>query len=353
MPADQTVVEAPAFVQMHDSHAQADWATVRDSGIGEMLAAYNLTLALAMLERSGMARKLLGKGGCGRAGLLEGLDPAMGRGLLDYLVIRGVVAYGEDDAVVPTDRGRLLLSDVPMALLGYYHEAYAPVLRHGASLLDRTLTYGTDVERDGEALGRHCEVLFRSFGTRVVMRMLDAMEAHCVLDLGCGSGGLLIDACLQNPALRGIGLDISPEVVRYGQQRVAAAGVSHRVRLLEGDAFRPETWPEPCGAADAILIVGTLHEHFRRGEQAVIDVLNAYADFLGEAGRGVVLAEPELYRDARDADFYLIHTFTRQGYPRRREDWCALFERSRLRCREVVQVPETGFRFVYFHLVPA
>ena len=73
MPTDQTVVEAPAFVQMHDSHAQADWARVRDSGIGEMLAAYNLTLALAMLERSGMARKLLGKGGCGRAGLLEGL----------------------------------------------------------------------------------------------------------------------------------------------------------------------------------------------------------------------------------------------------------------------------------------
>lgn len=353
MQTDQTVVEAPAFVEMHDPHAQADWASVRESGIGEMLAGYNLTLALAMVEQSGMAGKLLGDGGCARAALLEGLDPAMGEGLVDYLAIRGVVACGDDDAVVPTDRGRLLLSEVPRALLGYYNEAYAPVLRRGASLLDGTLAYGTDVERDGEALGRHCEVLFRSFGTRAVMRMLDSMEAHCVLDLGCGSGGLLIDACRQNPALRGIGLDNSPQVVRYGRQRVAAAGLSHRVRMVEGDAFQPETWPEECGEADAIVTVGTLHEHFRHGEQAVIDVLNAYADFLGERGRGVVLAEPELYRDARDADFYLIHTFTRQGYPRRRDDWCALFERSRLRCREVVQVPETGFRFVYFHLTPA
>jgi SAM-dependent methyltransferase len=353
MLTEQTVAAGPAFVEMHDQRAQGDWAKVRDSGIGDMLAGYNLTLALAMVEQSGMARKLLGDGGCGRAALLEGLDPAMGEGLVDYLAIRGVIAYAEDDAVVPTDRGRLLLSDVPMALLGYYHEAYAPVLRRGASLLDGTLAYGTHLGRDGEALGRHCEVLFRSFGTRVVTRMLDAMEAHCVLDLGCGSGGLLIDACRQNPALRGIGLDVSPEVVRYGQQRVAAAGMSHRVRVVEGDAFRPETWPEECGEADAILTVGTLHEHFRHGEEAVIEVLNAYADFLGERGRGVVLAEPELYRDARDADFYLIHTFTRQGYPRRHEDWCALFERSRLRCREVVQVPETGFRFVYFNLVPA
>ena len=59
-----------------------------------MPAACTLTLALAMLQRSGMARKRLGDGGCSRA-------------LLDCLVIRGVIACGDDGAVVPTDRGRL------------------------------------------------------------------------------------------------------------------------------------------------------------------------------------------------------------------------------------------------------
>ncbi|CAA9335673.1 MAG: hypothetical protein AVDCRST_MAG68-3348 [uncultured Gemmatimonadetes bacterium] len=338
--------------EVHDPRVQEDWARVRESGIGEMMAGYNLALALSMVGQTGMAEKLLAGEGCSRARLLEGLDPAMGKGLLEYLAIRGVVAL-RGDTVLPTERGRALLGEVPMALLGYYHEAYSPVLRQGASLLDGTLRYGTDVERDGEALGRHCEVLFRSFGGSVVMQMLDSMNARCVLDLGCGSGGLLIDACLRDPELRAIGLDISPEVIRYGRQRVAAAGLSDRIQLVVGDAFAPETWPPECADADAILIVGTLHEHFRCGEQAVIDVLDRYAGFLEASGGGVILAEPELHRDTADADFFLIHTFTRQGYPRRRDDWCALFERSRLQCREVVQLPNTGFRFVYFHLVRA
>lgn len=353
MLTDQTLAPTEQIItEVHDAQAQADWAMVRTSGIGEMLAGYNLTLALAMVEQTGMAAKLQENGGCSRERLLEGLDPAMGRGLLDYLVIRGVVTDRDGD-VVPTERGRSLMSAVPMALLGYYHESYSPVLRKGAGLLEGTLTYGKDVERDGEALGRHCEVLFRSFGTSVVMSMLDSMGARCLLDLGCGSGGLLMDACKQRPGLRAIGLDNSPEVVRYGKQRIAEAGLADRIELLEGDAFAPETWPEACAEADAILIAGTLHEHFRCGEQAVVDVLDRYADFLGDSGKGLILAEPELYRDNVDADFYLIHTFTRQGYPRRRDDWFKVFEKSRLRCREMVQVPNTGFRFAYFHLVPA
>jgi SAM-dependent methyltransferase len=341
-----------AVTEIQDSQAQADWARVRDSGIGEVMANYNLALALSMVVRTGMAERLKAPGGSSRETLLEGLDHAMGNGLLDYLTIRGVIAQG-DDAIVPTERGRLLLDEVSLSVLGYFHESYSPVLRSGAGLLDGSVTYGTDVERDHEALGRHCEVLFRSFGKDVVMRMLAGMDARCVLDLGCGSGGFLIDACNEHPGLHGIGLDIAPDVVRYGAERVADAGLAGRIDMVVGDAFKPETWPELCKQADAILTVGTLHEHFRAGEQAVIDVLNRYADYLGEGGRGLILAEPELYRDAGDADFFLIHTFTRQGYPRRRDDWLRIFERTRLRCREMVTVPNTGFRFAYFHLVPA
>lgn len=338
--------------QVHDPLVQADWQRVRDSGIGEVLAGYNLALALSMVEETGMARRLMAPGGCTREQLAHGLDDAMAAGLIDYLVIRGVVVE-ENGALAPTHRGRCLMSEVPMALLGYYHDAYSPVLRSGASLLSRRASYGADVERDHEALGKHCEVLFRSFGTSVVLRMLESMGARCLLDLGCGSGGLLIDACARQPELRAIGLDIAPDVIRYGQDRVAAAGLSDRIRMVVGDAFRPDTWPDVCAEADAILIAGTLHEHFRCGEDAVIDVLNGYADFLAESGGGLILAEPELYRDAVDADFFLVHTFTRQGYPRTGEAWLELFDRTRLRCVEMAHVPDTGFRFRYFHLVHA
>ena len=101
------MTEQAEVTEVQDSQAQADWARVKESGIGELMAGYNLALALSVLEQSGMARKLLSNGGCSRAGLLDGLDPAMGHGLLDYLSIRGVVSQ-RDDCVVPTERGRLL-----------------------------------------------------------------------------------------------------------------------------------------------------------------------------------------------------------------------------------------------------
>ncbi|HYW07812.1 MAG TPA: class I SAM-dependent methyltransferase [Longimicrobium sp.] len=333
-----------------DPRAQADWAAVRDSGMGELMAGYNLVLALSMLDRTGMARVLLASERGVPAQLLDGLDPKIGSGLIDYLRIRGIVEV-DGDGVLPTERGRRLLAEVPLALLGYFHESYSPVLRAGAELLQGKASYGTDVERDGEALGRHCEVLFRSFGASAVLKILDKMGARSLLDLGCGSGGMLVDACQRDPSLRAIGLDISPEVVKYGRRRIAELGLSDRIEMVVGDAFAPETWPETARDVDAILTVGTLHEHFRDGEDAVVELLDRYADLLSGDGQGLILAEPELHRDEKDADFYLIHTFTRQGYPRMRDDWFPVFERSRLRCVEVLSVPETGFRFAYYHLV--
>ncbi|HEX8431493.1 MAG TPA: class I SAM-dependent methyltransferase, partial [Longimicrobium sp.] len=205
---------------VEDTQAQADWAAVRESGMGELMAGYNLVLALSMLERTGMARVLLASERGVPAQLLDGLDPKFGSGLIDYLRIRGIVEV-DGDGVLPTERGRRLLAEVPMALLGYFHESYSPVLRAGAELMQGKVAYGTDVERDGEALGRHCEVLFRSFGASVVLKILDQMGARTLLDLGCGSGGMLVDACQRDPSLRAIGIDISPEVVEYGQRRIA------------------------------------------------------------------------------------------------------------------------------------
>ena len=352
-----TILEAAArpavadVVEVLNPGVQREWEMVRTSGLPSLLAGYNLCMALFGLERAGIAALLRDQAVIPAAALQGERDAAFTAGLLHYLEIREVVERGTDGWAL-TEQGRMLLSAVPMALLGYYHEAYAPVLREIGPLVRGEVEYGRDVARDGAALGEHCEVLFRSFGTDIVAGLLKELGTTCLLDLGCGSGGFLIDLCQALPGLSAVGVDISEPVIRLGRERVARAGKDERITLRVGDAFRPETWPAECAGADTFITVGTLHEHFREGEDAVVELLDRYAALL-EGGRGLILGEPELYRDRQDADFYLIHTFTRQGYPRRREEWMRLFERTRLRCERMYHAPNTGFRFVYFHLVHA
>lgn len=340
-------------VEVDDASIRTDWDTVRDSGIGALIQSHYLCLALVGTQESGIAARLRGATApVPQDDVLAGLDPHFGAGLLHYLEIRGVVRR-EGGAVWLTPRGEALLSDVPQALLGYYHEAYSPVMRQLAPLLKGEIRYGTDLSRDMEALGRHCDVMTASFGTEIVLKAMDEMGAGCILDLGCGSGGFLIDACRRNPQLRGIGLDISPEIIERGRRRVEEEGLAGRIEFVVADAFRPDLWPEACRRADAILAIGTIHEHFRNGEHAVVELLDRYAAILAEGRcKGFLLAEPELYRDEKDADFYLVHTFTRQGYPRPRDGWLKLFERTRVRCERVYFARDTGFRFCYYHLVP-
>ncbi|HEX2202868.1 MAG TPA: class I SAM-dependent methyltransferase [Longimicrobium sp.] len=347
--ATQTLpVEA---VEVADDAIRADWDAVRDSGIGGMIQNHFLCMALFGVQESGLGARLRAADRVSVDDLLQGMDAHFGAGLLHYLEIRGILVR-ENGTVSLTPRGRLLLGDVQQALLGYYHEAYAPVIRQIAPLLTKQIEYGTDISRDMEALGRHCDVMTASFGTNIVLKAMEEMGASCILDLGCGSGGFLIDACKRDPELRGIGLDISPEIIERGRQRVREEGLEDRIEFVVADAFHPDVWPEVCERADVILAIGTIHEHFRNGEQAVIDLLDRYAEILSGRMKGFLLAEPELYRDEKDADFYLVHTFTRQGYPRPRDGWLELLKRTRLRCERLYYARETGFRFCYYHLVP-
>ena len=55
-----------------------------------------------------------------------------------------------------------------------------------------------------------------------------------VLDLGCGVGGSLTYLAQQRP-LEGIGITLSPVQAQLGRERVAALGLTDRVRIVEGD----------------------------------------------------------------------------------------------------------------------
>lgn len=340
------------LIEVESPDVAAVWDTARASGASGIISNYCFCQALFAFHESGMADRLASSEPVSTAALVEGLDEALGTALLKYLHIRGVVEPGEGEYRL-TERGRLLSAPEVVALIGFYTEAYAPVLNRFAPLLKREIRYGEDVSRDGWALSKHCEVLARSFATGIIMRALDTVGAKHVVDLGSGNCAFLIDSCKQDPTFHGIGLDNSPEAIAYARKLVDEEGLGDRIEVVLGDAFKPETWPVAIRRADAFLTVGTLHEHFRAGEQAMLDLLNRYAEMMlaGDV-KTFLLVEPEIYYTEKDAEFFLMHALTKQGFPRRRELWLEIIAKSRLRCRRLYYIPNIPFSFVYYDLVP-
>ncbi len=71
-----------------------------------------------------------------------------------------------------------------------------------------------------------------------------------VLNIGCGSGSLLIERLLIGPAARAIGCDIDPSALACAQSNLAAAGLIGRVELHDWDACQ---LPLPAASVDVVL----------------------------------------------------------------------------------------------------
>lgn len=339
-------------VDLWDDERIDAWENYHLSGMPDLLSAMNLCHALLALANSGLLDRLRGTGPTKPDELLDGMAEHVGTGFLRYLNVCGVLDEWHGTYRL-SNRGRLLTEPVAMARLGFYLEAYAPVTRNITGLLTGAMTYGVDVSRADGALGRHTGTVTTSAYTAVVREVMRGTSAIRLLDLGCGSGALLVEMCAHQPELTGAGIDIAPAAIDAARRRATDHGLSDRAEFVVADAFQPDTWPESCRSADVICGVGVLHERFRDGEQAVVDILDRYAEVL-TGDRVLLLGEPELRYDNRenDSDFFLVHVLTAQGIPRDRTGWLDVFDRTALTCRRVYTNAVAGPRTCFYELTP-
>ncbi|QFU90210.1 class I SAM-dependent methyltransferase [Amycolatopsis sp. YIM 10] len=340
----------PEFVELQDEEQRREWQAFTLSDLPEMISAMHVCHAVRALAETPLRDRL--REGPRRTAddLLTGLDPDLGAGFLQYLVQRGVLETRGDEFFL-TRLGEFLTTDVSLARLGVYVGAYGGVTNRIGDLLTGKATYGVDVVRDGAELGAHCATLFSVFHTPVVLGAMRERGVRRMLDIGCGGGQSIVDACVRDPELTGIGLDIDPGAIEVANDLARRAGVADRVEFVVGDAFAPRTWPEICAEADGLCMMSTLHEHFRNGEQAVVDLLDEIAELFPRQ-KILLVGEPELRYDGRenDDDFFLIHVLTGQGLPRDRSAWLDVFDRSTLRCRRVYSRPGAGPRICFYDL---
>jgi release factor glutamine methyltransferase len=70
-----------------------------------------------------------------------------------------------------------------------------------------------------------------------------------ILDLGVGSGAILLAILAERPAAKGLGIDISEEALAVARDNAAALGLDNRLALLRGD------WTAGLDASEFDLVV--------------------------------------------------------------------------------------------------
>lgn len=110
-----------------------------------------------------------------------------------------------------------------------------------------------------------------------------APEAKRVLDLGTGSGALLLAVLSQRPTALGIGIDGSKPALEVAQANAARVGVSERAQLLQRDWTQPG-WTDGLGTFELILCNPPYVEAAAELEPDVRDYEPSSALFAGPDG---------------------------------------------------------------------
>jgi len=155
-----------------------------------------------------------------------------------------------------------------------------------------------------------------------VLRDFPETAAWSILDLGVGSGAIILSILAERPAAKGLGIDVSEEALAVARDNAANLGLASRLALLRGD------WTEGLGEATFDLVVSnppyiatevlaTLepevrdHEprvaleggpdgltHYRRLAPEILRVLKPGGRFAVEIGYDQKDAVEALFRDA-------------------------------------------------------
>jgi SAM-dependent methyltransferase len=69
-----------------------------------------------------------------------------------------------------------------------------------------------------------------------MLKLAQVKKEDVVYDLGCGDGRIVVTAAKQYGA-RGVGVDIDPERIKESKENAEKAGVTDKVKFIQGDLF--------------------------------------------------------------------------------------------------------------------
>lgn len=276
----------------------------------------------------------------------------------------GLLRYLENEGYLVQDEGwRLTAKGAGLPVFAPWYEmlvgGYAPTMIQLGQTLKKGAAYAT---RDDTRVGVGSCGIGRYDAVPLVEKLLDAADRklETLVDLGCGSGGFLMDLLVERPELRGIGMDPNLESTVIGAQQAVDRKLSDRVVLHHGEAAdvaRLELPAQGHGTAfmTAFILQEVLEQH---GEAAVEDLLRVTLETYPEALWLVVEMDykpssPIMAHGLAQTfynPYFLLHAITEQRLETD-DYWQKLFTRVGLKCLKVEhpldRVDSTGLQMGY------
>lgn len=258
----------------------------------DLVEGFQLARAVAALDELGVLASL--RTPCHLSELVarHRLDARMLGGVLEYVAARTDLVRRSGARFVTT---RHYAPDARL-LVGLYVGAYGGIATRLADLL-------SDPSAARRAIDRGCQA--RAFeamdgrGLGILPEIVRQLGFNHVLDVGCGTGPLLLELARRDPSFRGWGLDASRHMCATARARIRAARLGRRVRVIHGDCrVLRRSLPRNVRAdIRTVTAANVVNELFGRGHGEAVAWLRdlrsllpgrplLIADYYGRLGRG-------------------------------------------------------------------
>jgi SAM-dependent methyltransferase len=297
-----------------------------------MIGGYVLTRVVEVLFSVGFFDEISRAGRLQPAAFAEekGLDASILGSLCDVLYASHVLDK-EGDAYVLDDAGHLMVEYGR----GWFNaqNGYEDVFHDLEPMLRKERTYGVDVARRADLVAKGSGEMGSLLYFPLAVDAIRRQGYRHVLDLGCGDGSFLREACRQIPGLRGYGIDLSPEAIADAERLSREAGLSSRLQFLAHDITTVERTPDLFRNVDVATTFFVLHEVLYRGMETLISFLQGFRQAFPAVPLMVFevdrLTKEEMRRRAPGMaiPYLLEHDLTHQK-PIARDEWPPIFEKA-------------------------
>lgn len=230
----------------------------------------------------------------------NGLDRTATLGLFRALAAVEIVVR-HDTTVLATD-----LFDEVNRDRSFFHwlsRGSAELFREMPSVLRTQARVGEFYRRDPAAIAYACREISAITYDATFWAALERIDGGVgvVADLGCGSGGRVMQVLRRFPAARGLGVDIAEPSLAVARREAAAEGLGDRTTFLHGDVLALEPRAE-YAEVDVVTCFMMGHDFWAGGD--VVGTLRRLREtfpaarrfLLGDATRSVGVADPDLGR---------------------------------------------------------
>lgn len=138
-----------------------------------------------------------------------------------------------------------LIQHEPNTMSAQHAQQYETAIRHVAArrpvahLTGTSNFYGLSIKSDHRALIPRTD---SEIVVDLALEKLSETKPVSILDLGTGSGCLLLALLSQRPLSRGVGIDASADALSLARENADALGMADRARFDIGDWSSPDVW---------------------------------------------------------------------------------------------------------------